>query len=268
MEENNELLSSANSLIVKLRQKNFLIFNSPHFKSVLFVSFIILYSYNLPAQTYSLQAGLDEHIKLVHDSLPVLDTTELESSAVIDSMPPPPKPRLLPENISFGEKLFWGENGVFRSIGIAGPLTPENRRSELTTRRFMLTAHQISGFTTVALMLATAYFGQKTIDNHFNKTYSDNHQKFVAATIATYSLTAILAVLSPPPSIRRDDEESTTTLHKTLAWVHAAGMIITPILGSMIGGRKSFNTDKAHFHQVAGYITTAVFTTALIVVTF
>jgi hypothetical protein len=268
MEEDRALFSPIISHIVKLRQKNFLNLNSPNLKSVLFFISIVLYSYNIQAQTYSVQTGLDEHLKLVHDSFPVLDTTESESSAVIDSMPPPPKPRLLPENISFGEKLFWGENGIFRSIGIAGPLTPESRRSELTTRRFMLTAHQISGFTTVALMLATAYYGQKTIDNHFNRTYSDDHQKFVAATIAGYSLTALLSVLSPPPSIRRDDEESTTTLHKTLAWIHAAGMIITPILGSMIGGRKSFNADKAHFHQVAGYVTTAIFTTALIVVTF
>ena len=105
-------------------------------------------------------------------------------------------------------------------------------------------------------MITAAYYGQRTIDNHMNRTFSNSHQEFVAGTIATYSLTALLAVLSPPPSIRRDDEESTTTLHKTLAWIHAAGMIITPIIGSMIGGRRNFNVNTAHFHQVAGYITT------------
>lgn len=267
MEENGELFSLVNNSIVKLRRKNCLNFNSPNIKLVLFFISIVLYSSNLHAQTYSLQTGLQEHLKLVHDSIPVFDTTDSENSAVDDSLLPVTKPRLLPENISFGEKLFWGENGIFRSVGIAGPLTPDERRSELSTRRFMLTAHQISGFLTVALMITTAYYGQKTIDNHMNRTYSDDHQKFVAGTIATYSLTALLAILAPPPSIRRDDEESTTTLHKTLAWIHAAGMIITPILGSMIGGRRSFNVDKAHFHQVAGYITTAVFTASLIVIT-
>ena len=67
-------------------------------------------------------------LKFAYDSAPVFDTTETENSAVIDSMPPPPKPRLLPENISFGEKLFWGENGIFRSIGIVSPSFSEGRK--------------------------------------------------------------------------------------------------------------------------------------------
>ncbi|MDR3625944.1 MAG: hypothetical protein P4L45_03890 [Ignavibacteriaceae bacterium] len=233
-----------------------------------FVILLFLYTQSLSAQTYALQSGFNDKFKLAIESIPVMDTTEAENSFAADSMPPPPKPRLLPENISFGEKLFWGENGVFRKVGIVPELSSDERRKELDIRRFMLTTHQISGFTTVALMITAAYFGQRTIDNHMNRSLGDTHQQLVGATIATYSLTALLAVLSPPPMIRRDDEESTTTLHKTLAWIHAAGMIITPILGSMIGGRRSFNTDKAHFHQVAGYITTAVFTTSLIVVTF
>jgi hypothetical protein len=238
------------------------------FQSIGFVISLFLYAQSLPAQAYALQSDFNDKLKLAVESVPVMDTTETENSFAADSLPPPSKLRLLPENISFGEKLFWGENGVLRKTGIVPELSSEERRNELDIRRFMLTAHQISGFTTVALMITAAYFGQRTIDNHMNRSLGDTHQQLVGATIATYSLTALLAVLSPPPMIRRDDEESTTTLHKTLAWIHAAGMIITPILGSMIGGRRSFNTDKAHFHQVAGYITTAVFTTSLIVVTF
>jgi hypothetical protein len=128
----------------------------------------------------------------------------------------------------------------------------------------MLVAHQIGGFVTLGLMASAAYAGQKIIDG--NNGYRPYHQAFVAGTIATYSATAVLAILSPPPMIRRD-EFSTTTLHKTLAWVHAAGMIITPILGSMIS-RRSSDSQKEHIHQLSGYITLATYTASLITITF
>ena len=184
--------------------------------------------------------------------------------ALSDSFPRPTARRLLPNNMSFMEKGLWGEDGLLRTTGLASPLTPESRTSELSLRRGMLVAHQIGGFVTLGLMASAAYAGQKIIDG--NSGYRPYHQAFVAGTIATYSITGLLAVLSPPPMIRRD-EVSTTTVHKTLAWVHAAGMIITPILGSMIS-RRSSSTQKEHIHQLSGYITLATYTASLITVTF
>ncbi len=175
------------------------------------------------------------------------------------------EPKLLPDNISFGEKLFWGKNGLFRKTGIVAPLSLPERKYELRLRRTMLTTHQIAGFTTLALMYTTAYFGQRVIDG--DRKLGDVHQSLAMATIISYSITGLLGVLSPPPLIRRD-EESTVTLHKTLAWIHLAGMILTPIIGSMIRNRHTFNMSKAHFHQVAGYFTTAVFTAAVLVIVF
>jgi hypothetical protein len=183
----------------------------------------------------------------------------------VDSLMAETEPKLLPENISFMENFLWGENGLTRKVGIVGSLSPQEREYELKIRRTMLTAHQIGGFATLAMMLTADYFGQRVIDG--NRRMGDIHQSLVAATIISYSLTGLLAILSPPPLIRRE-ESSTTTLHKTLAWIHVAGMVLTPILGSMIGGRRHFNIDKAHYHQIAGYITTAVFASAMIVVTF
>jgi hypothetical protein len=183
--------------------------------------------------------------------------------ALADSFPRPVTRRLLPANISFMEKSLWGENGFFRTTGLASPLTPQSRTSELSLRRGMLVAHQLGGFVTLGLMMSAAYTGQKIIDG--NSGYRPYHQGFVAGTIATYSVTGLLALLSPPPVIRRD-EFSTTTLHKTLAWVHVAGMIITPILGFMIG--RHSDLKKEHVHQFSGYITTAVFAASMITVTF
>jgi hypothetical protein len=172
---------------------------------------------------------------------------------------------LLPKNISFAEQLMWGDNGAFRKFGLVPALTPEERKTELSLRRTMLTAHQIGGFVSLALMMTTAYFGQQVLNGRRDLLH--DHQAFIAATIAAYSATAALSILSPPPLIRRD-ELSTTTIHKTLAWVHVAGMIITPILGSMIKRRSPNYDQQARFHQIAGYVTTATFAASMIVVTF
>lgn len=215
--------------------------------------------------------------------LVLLTVPALYSGALENSVEPPAvitldtslvtaRPRLLPENMSFMEKTMWGEHGVLRGLGIASPLTPEVRKSELTLRRTMLTAHQIGGFVTLGLMGTTAYFGQRTLDGHV--TLSDKHSLFARLTIISYSVTALLAVLSPPPYIRRD-EWSTTTTHKTLAWLHAAGMILTPIVGGMVWHFQRYpvrtmiqNDSAARFHQIAAYITTAILAAAMAVMTF
>ncbi|HEY6952895.1 MAG TPA: hypothetical protein VI758_10840 [Bacteroidota bacterium] len=196
-------------------------------------------------------------------------------SARLDSLPPTVVRRLLPENISFMEKTVWGENGFLRSAGIAAPLTPEVRKSELGIRRAMLSTHQIGGFVTLASMLAAVYYGQKSLNDPNSGTHLDpyrsKHQLFVTTTIVTYSATGLLAILAPPPMIRRN-EFSTTTLHKTLAWVHVIGMIVTPILGGTVLKRgpigRYLDINQARYHQISAYATTAVFMASMITVTF
>ncbi len=201
------------------------------------------------------------------DSLISDDTAGGLSFSSADSLYSQPKQQLLPEKISFMEKSLWGEDGLVRKIGIEPPLTVPVREHEINIRRSMLIAHQIGGFTTLALMLAAAYYGQRTIDANGDRNLGSIHQAFVGATIASYTATGLLAVLSPPPIIR-GHEGGTTGIHKTLAWIHLIGMIVTPILANNIGKRKFFNMDKAHIHQIAGYITTAVFTASMLVITF
>jgi hypothetical protein len=189
-----------------------------------------------------------------------------EEMALTDSLQTAVKPKLLPDRISFMEKAIWGEEGFFRNIGIASPLTPEVRKHELDVRRTMLTAHQIGGFVTLASMVTTVYFGQKYLNNG-DRNDLDMHETFIPITIACYAATGLLSVLSPPPLIRRD-ETSTTSIHKTLAWVHFAGMILTPILGMVIEKHGASYYDQARFHQIAAYITTGVFAASMIIITF
>ena len=194
------------------------------------------------------------------------DTSASDSSAVIEKVPAAPARKLLPDNMSFVERSLWGEDGILRSTGIASPLTPEVRKSELSLRRTMLTMHQIGGFVTVGLMATTLYYGQMSLTNPAIRSYRRSHQTSVTFTIISYGATGALAALSPPPFIRRD-EVSTTTIHKTLAWVHFVGMIATPILGASL--KRSFQYDKlARFHQIAGYVTGGTLLASLLIVTF
>ena len=170
--------------------------------------------------------------------------------------------------MSFMERTLWDENGMFRSMGVAGPLTPENRKTELTIRRTMLTAHQIGGFAALGCMVTACVYGQHMIDHPSVRSYRSMHQTFVDASIVSYGATALLAVLSPPPMIRRD-EVSTTTIHKTLAWIHFVGMVATPILASFIhGGRQSSFDRAARIHQISAYVTTAAMAGSMITITF
>lgn len=218
----------------------------------------------IPQEIHSL-AFQTEQNNFIPDKIPVTDTLKEFDPFGADSLQIADKPRLLPENISFMENTFWGENGLMRKIGLTGDLSAETRKHELDVRRTMLTVHQISGFTTLGLMIASAFVGQKIINGR--KDLGDTHKTLVSLTIANYSLTGLLSIFSPPPSIRRDDF-STISTHKALAWAHIAGMIITPILGSYIEDHHTFNMDKAHVHQISGYITTAIFAASMIVVTF
>ena len=229
-------------------------------------------------------ARADEPKSTNETSVPLLEIPLALPSLIIpvppEYIPLPPDstpavhPRLMPQNTSWMENMLWGDSGLVREVGIAGELTPEVRRHELGVRRTMLTTHQIGGFATWGLMVASCYTGQRVLNG--DRQISDTHSALVKWTIGSYAATALLSVLSPPPLIRRD-ETSTTSIHKTLAWVHFAGMILTPIIGGMVwhftGSRQTGrvvvqNDSEARFHQISAYTTTAVFTAAMVIMTF
>ena len=175
------------------------------------------------------------------------------------------KSRLLPDRMSFVERGLWGEDGFVRSAGLFPPLTAAERRDELKIRREMLTAHLVGGIVTFGLMATAVYFGQRSIDHRQSGALFNDHQTFVTCTIISYSATGLLAILAPPPFLRRD-ETSSITIHKTLAWIHAAGMILTPLLAK---GKHFTGVDtQLRIHQISAYATTATFGASMAVLAF
>lgn len=194
-----------------------------------------------------------------------------------DSTQAKPHIKLLPDHLSPMESILWGEHGVMRSTGIL-PLTPGARKTELSVRRTMLTAHQIGGFITIGLFIPTLILGQQNINmwngvaagtRAYDRDLDNRHRNIAMLTWGTYMTTAALSIFSPPPLIRRD-EGGTTSIHKTLAWIHFTGMIAIPILGALGSSRRDFNSAKGYrtAHQIVAYTSAAALTASMIVMTF
>jgi hypothetical protein len=82
-----------------------------------------------------------------------------------------------------------------------------------------------------------------------------------------YAYTALNQLLSPPPLIIRKAKGgfSSIKIHRTLAYVHFTGMLVTTSLGIYM---QSHGYDLINEHQVSAYVTTAALSSAMIVMTF
>ncbi len=102
------------------------------------------------------------------------------------------------------------------------------------------------------------------------------HETFAFITTGLYTTAGVLAVAAPDPDHASEGNggaESRLRLHKTLAYIHGAGMIILPILGILSVHPEVFgindNDTRADFtratrtvHSVLGFATFATFTAA------
>lgn len=102
------------------------------------------------------------------------------------------------------------------------------------------------------------------------------HGVFAFASVTLYASTGIYALSMPDPE-RAAEGDSRGALrlriHKGLAWVHAAGMILMPVLGFLGNNPQTFGIDdttgniSAGFrsvHEVLGFVTWGALTGAMI----
>ncbi len=171
---------------------------------------------------------------------------------------------LLPEKMILTQRLFWGEKGLYRAIGIAPKLSIENREKELKIRRTMFKVHQAVGFLTAAGMIAQGILGARLYNPD---TYSDKlksaHKATGLGVQVAYATTAVMAFTAPPPLLNRKGI-SNIKVHKYLSYVHLAGMITTSVLGPKI--KKDFTLKP--YHRAAAYTTFATYLGAMVVLKF
>lgn len=122
-------------------------------------------------------------------------------------------------------------------------------QARLDRRAHMLKMHQRFGLITLAPMVATIAASGLASGRHSTATGRDIHGGLGAVTTDLYFMTAYYAIRAPrvPGTATRGQ----IRLHKTLAWIHGPGMILTPILGAMAysqenKGEKVHGIAKAH----------------------
>jgi hypothetical protein len=137
----------------------------------------------------------------------------------------------------------------------------------------MLRIHQRLGIITLAPLagacITSAFAPPDLKKGKDNATGRDIHVGLGAASVVMYAFTASYAIRAP----RVSDEPSRggIRLHKYLIYVHAPGMILTPILGAMAYDQAN-NGEKVHgiasAHAAVAWTTVAAYGAAIVAVTW
>ncbi|WP_266368882.1 hypothetical protein [Tellurirhabdus rosea] len=174
---------------------------------------------------------------------------------------------MIPKKMTLGQRILWSRKGLIRTTGLA-PLTPEGREKELKLRRTMLVTHQVVGFATLAGMIAQGILGSQLYKAQGDRytRLKDTHRGVATFINISYGTTALLAFTSPPrlPTSSHRRGFSSIKLHKTLAYVHLAGMIATNVLARQLDGRETIKMA----HRAAAFTTFAAFGAAIVAIKF
>jgi Carboxypeptidase regulatory-like domain len=101
----------------------------------------------------------------------------------------------------------------------------------LDKRSHMLKLHQRYGLIAAVPLVATVLTGSSAAGKSSSPGSRNLHAALGITAAGLYSISAYYAIAAPKiPGI---ETRGNIRLHKALAWVHGAGMILTPVLGEM-----------------------------------
>jgi hypothetical protein len=155
------------------------------------------------------------------------------------------------------------------SLGDLGFPTDETKGSaqdqaRLDKRSHMLKMHQRFGLITIAPLVATIATSNLAAGRHSTATGRDVHAALGSVTADMYFMAAYYAIRAP--RIPGTTTRGPIRLHKTLAWIHGPGMILTPILGAMALSQEQ-NGEKVHgiakMHTAVATVTYTAFGLAI-----
>jgi len=196
----------------------------------------------------------------------VVENCTLEADAQTPSNPtaePTRKPAPSPSSNSQEPSL--------EDLGITPAQAKGNAQAQalLDKRTHMLKIHQRLGLITIAPFAATLISSGFAGGRQTSSTPRDLHAALGSATVGLYFTTAYFAIRAP--KIPGTKTRGPIRLHKTLAWVHGPGMVLTPILGEMAFAQKS-RGEKVHgiasLHGPVAIVTGAAFGLAVASVSF
>jgi hypothetical protein len=137
----------------------------------------------------------------------------------------------------------------------------------------MLKIHQRLGLITLvplaAACISSAAAPPDPRNGSGNTVGRDIHVSLGSLSVVMYGLTASYAIRAP--KIDEGRVKGGIRIHKYLIWIHAPGMVLTPILGAMAFNQAN-NGEKVHgiasAHAAVAWTTVASYTAAIVAVSW
>jgi hypothetical protein len=138
-------------------------------------------------------------------------------------------------------------------------------QARLDKRSHMLKIHQRLGLITTGPLIATLITSSQAAGHKSTSGGRELHAILGGTTAGLYFTTASFAVFAP--KIPGTPTRGPIRLHKALAWIHGAGMIATPILGTLAYDQRN-RGEKVHgiasAHGAVAGVTGAAYGLALL----
>lgn len=215
-------------------------------KKILFtVIFLLAISVHVHAQTDTIKNSTVKQDDLLNE------LTVSDSSAA----------PLLPNHIMITQRMLWGKKGLMRNFD-AFELTPEKRQHELKIRRTMLVTHQVTGFATLAGMIAQGVIGTKLYNGEYQ--LKDAHEAMSVYINIGFFTTAGLSLFAPPKMINERKGYSSVKLHRALGVLSIAAMVATDVLAGQLEG----NPELKPYHRAAAFTAFGSFAVQIIAIKF
>lgn len=195
----------------------------------------------------------------------VSDPVATPQAAAVQELPAAPEPQIAYDSSSLAqsqeiaslqEEQKPGQKPAEPSLGDLGFSTAQTKadpkmQALLNKRSHMLKVHQKIGMLTLIPMAATLFTGPSAKGEGRNgQTWKapsqaslDFHAALGGVTTGMYFTTAYYAMFAP--KIPGTHHKGPIRLHEALAFIHAPGMIATPILGMMAYNQEN-NGEKVH----------------------
>jgi hypothetical protein len=128
-------------------------------------------------------------------------------------------------------------------IGFAQAQGSAADQARLDKRSHMLKLHQTYGLIATIPLVATVISGGGATGSSTSSGSRNLHAALGLTSFGLYSISAYYAIAAP--RIAGMKTSGNTRWHKALAWVHGAGMILTPALGAMAYEQKK-SGERVH----------------------
>ncbi|MGD0226215.1 MAG: carboxypeptidase-like regulatory domain-containing protein [Terriglobia bacterium] len=182
---------------------------------------------------------------------------ELEADEQTQSNPTPePAQKPAPSPSNNPQEPSLEDLGITPAQAKGNPQT----QALLDRRSHLLKVHQRLGLITIAPFAATLISSAFAGGRQTSSTDRDLHAALGATTVGFYIATAYFAIRAP--KIPGTQTRGSIRLHKAMAWIHAPGMVLTPVLGEIAFAQKS-RGERVHgiasLHGPVAIVTGAAF---------